>query len=116
MAKRIYVAGPMRGKPEFNFPAFREAAARLRNAGWDVITPVDLEELDPTVPPTANRAHALRDIAALATCHAIYLLRGWPNSTGAVAERACAVWMDLAIYQDYDFNIYTAPVPPADFK
>ncbi len=27
---RIYIAGPMRGVPKFNFPAFDLAAARIR--------------------------------------------------------------------------------------
>lgn len=35
----LYVAGPMRGIPEFNFPAFFEAEDRPLKAGYDVINP-----------------------------------------------------------------------------
>ncbi|WP_457825134.1 DUF4406 domain-containing protein, partial [Staphylococcus aureus] len=34
---RIYVAGPMSGLPELNFPAFHAAAAELRAQGFDVV-------------------------------------------------------------------------------
>ena len=37
----IYVAGPMRGYPEFNFPSFHAAAAQLRAAGHTVFNPAE---------------------------------------------------------------------------
>lgn len=36
---RLYLSGGMTGYPDFNFPAFREAAAALRRAGYSVIDP-----------------------------------------------------------------------------
>ena len=39
--KRIYIAGPMTGHAEHNFPAFHAAAKRLHEAGWEVVNPAD---------------------------------------------------------------------------
>jgi hypothetical protein len=39
---RVYIAGPMRGIPEFNFPAF-DAAARGRAMGLEIISPAELD-------------------------------------------------------------------------
>src|SRR4051812_6760126 len=38
---RVYVAGPMRGIPEFNFPAFNAAAVALRQIGCEVFNPAE---------------------------------------------------------------------------
>lgn len=40
---RIYIAGPMRGYPNFNFPAFDEAAARGRALGHEIISPAEID-------------------------------------------------------------------------
>lgn len=37
----LYLAGPMRGIPEFNFPAFMSAAADLRAQGHIVFNPAE---------------------------------------------------------------------------
>ena len=39
--QRIYLAGPMTGLPDHNFPAFRAAAEGLQQAGWEVVNPAD---------------------------------------------------------------------------
>ncbi len=47
----IYIAGPMSGYPQYNFPAFDEARDELRENGWQVVSPADMDRehgLDPT--------------------------------------------------------------------
>jgi len=41
---KLYLAGPMRGYPEFNHPAFHAAAAELRASGHAVFNPAEHAE------------------------------------------------------------------------
>lgn len=83
---RIYIAGPMSGIPEHNFPAFNAAAESLRAAGWHVENPADHGAIE-----GAEWSDYLRyDIACLATCEAIALLPGWHKSKGACLEFSLA--------------------------
>lgn len=45
MTQRIYLAGPMTGLPEHNFPAFHAEAARLRGLGYQVENPAEHGEI-----------------------------------------------------------------------
>ena len=80
--KRIYIAGPMTGLPDLNFPAFNRAAAILRAAGYEAINPA---EINPD--PTAGWEACMRaDIAELVKCDGVALLPGWERSRGASLE------------------------------
>jgi len=114
----VYVAGPMRGRKYFNFPAFDAAKVNLERRGFIVISPADLDRTEGFDPETLGSdydwmdleacdfsiLHAIdRDIAALKKCDAIYLLRGWEASTGAKAEKALAEWLRLSVlYEEED--------------
>jgi hypothetical protein len=92
MAK-IYVGGPMRGYKDLNFPAFNKAAQDLTDQMWEVINPVDLNP-----DPNADYIECMRkDIAALTTCQAIYLLKGWEKSKGATFEFMVARTLELQV-------------------
>ena len=112
---KIYVAGPMRGIPEFNFPAFYAAAAKLEAEGHEVFNPAarDNEKHGTDISvgnatgdeslATAQHGFNLRealgaDLAWIcAEADAIGLLPGWENSKGATAERATAVALGLQV-------------------
>ena len=119
MRARCYIAGPMRARPQFNFPAFMDAATRLRAAGWTVFNPAEMDKLDEASDPVPldltleqqatwtnavrQRRYAARDMEVIIgrlrgeDGDAIVLLDGWWESTGAFAERAVAKWVGLRI-------------------
>lgn len=45
MTKRLYIAGPMTGLPEFNYPAFMEAEKRLNDMGYKVENPARIDDM-----------------------------------------------------------------------
>lgn len=90
---RIYVAGPMTGLPDFNYPAFNVAALELRTQGWHVENPADHGVIE-----GAEWADYLAyDLTRLGTCSAIYLLPGWELSKGAVLEHHIAQVLGLEV-------------------
>lgn len=81
-ANRVYIAGPMTGLPEFNFPAFHAMAATMRAEGWHVENPAEHGHVE-----GAEWSDYLRfDIGRLSTCEAMMLLPGWSRSRGARLE------------------------------
>lgn len=111
---RIYLAGPMRGIPEFNFPAFYAAAAKLRDAGHEVFNPAerdnehhgtDISKGNATGDEhqaAAQHGFSLRDalcadlVYICQTAEAIALLPGWERSKGVAAELATARALGLS--------------------
>lgn len=93
---KLYIAGPMRGYPEFNFPAFDEAERRLKLAGFSVVSPASMDRefgFDPAVDGLKEfeslgglEAALYRDFGAILECDGLALLRGWEKSEGARAE------------------------------
>jgi nucleoside 2-deoxyribosyltransferase len=85
---KLYLAGPMTGYPDHNFPAFRAAAGALREAGHDVVNPAELDAEVGTDHPWEY--YMRRDIALLVECEGIALLPGWSGSRGARLEYGIA--------------------------
>jgi hypothetical protein len=111
---KIYLAGPMRGHPNFNFPAFDMAAVRLRAQGHEVFSPADHDRKNVPAAALMNETgdedqlareshYTINDALAADTAwicrhaQAVALLPGWEKSTGAQAERALGVALGLTI-------------------
>lgn len=78
----VYIAGPMTGLPEFNYPAFVKAEHGLADAGYDVENPAN--NLAPENPTWANYMRVT--IPQMLKCRGIALLPGWEESRGAKLE------------------------------
>lgn len=101
--KNIYIAGPMSGYPQFNYPAFFEAASEWRRRGWEVFNPAihqpDAEIID-RLTPDEIRAYFMRlDIPWVMQADAIAMLPGWKDSPGAMVEYSIA---DILLLPAYD--------------
>lgn len=91
---KVYLAGPMSGYPEHNFPAFHSAAADLRSRGIDVVSPAECEG------EQESKSWAdwmRRDLQLISEVDAIACLPGWEKSKGARLEThiACELGMPL---------------------
>lgn len=93
--KRIYIAGPMTGHPELNFPAFHAEATRLRGLGFQVVNPAEINN-----DPTAKWTDCMRaDIAQLVTCDGVATLPGWQRSRGASIEVGLAQGLEMTVVE-----------------
>jgi hypothetical protein len=99
--RSAYLAGPMRGIEEYNFPAFRSATAWLRQLGWVVFSPAERDENDPEIDHTEDVAgwngsrgldyFMAHDLKAVCQTDCVICLPGWEESQGARLETVTAV-------------------------
>ncbi|NPT38564.1 DUF4406 domain-containing protein [Paraburkholderia xenovorans] len=93
---KLYLAGPMTGYPELNFPLFHAETARLRALGFQIVNPAELNEGNDGDWLACMRV----DIAAIMTekCEGIALLPGWENSRGAPIEHRLIRDLGLRVF------------------
>lgn len=91
--KRIYIAGPMTGYENFNRESFFANANFIEKCG-DIA-------LNPAILPDGLTQAQYMDIcfAMIRAADAIYLLKGYEESKGAMAELAYAEKLELEIIE-----------------
>jgi hypothetical protein len=102
---KVYIAGPMSGYPDMNFPAFDKKAEELRAQGYEVVNPAEKDRANGYIPQPEGfcteaqyKEFLMQDLPLVASCDAIYLLRGWARSRGARLERHLAKVLGLTIW------------------
>ena len=105
MKNRVYIAGPMRGYKDYNFPAFYKAEEALYHMGAEPINPARLDEnsgFDPTkdkVTRKMKEQFIRRDVEAVMACDSLVALKGWRKSQGATVEVQLAQWRGIPCYE-----------------
>ena len=110
---KVYVAGPMRGRVNFNFPLFNAVTKQLREQGHEVFNPAerDIEKYGECLVNKAGSIEQAADehgfslnealeadmIWICRNAEVVALLPGWRNSKGAKAEKALAEALGLEI-------------------
>lgn len=98
---RVYVAGPMTGLPEFNYPAFFRAAYALRARGFEPINPARAEGREDCRTWLDFMRASLRD---LANSDGVATLPGWGDSPGARLEVYIAQTLGLPVRDVIDWR------------
>lgn len=116
---RVYIAGPMRGKHNWNREAFEQACAVWESKGHRPISPWNVaRELGYFSHEDVGRRHLEHvmfvDLANLASCDAVAVLPGWERSIGSTMEVAAAQFLQLPIYnamtmEDITTNLDNCP-------
>ena len=91
--KRIYIAGPMSGLPDFNYPAFHAAAAVLRAQGHHVENPAE----NPAPTCGTWQGYMRMSLRQIAACDCLCMLPGWRASCGARIEHGLALDLNLEV-------------------
>ena len=117
---RIYLAGPMRGRKEFNFPAFKRAANELRSVGYNVLCPAEVDERAGFNPQGMDGTDAELvdvgfDLGAALAADLVYIcncadavalledLNGSFESRGTTAEIAVAIALGIPVKHYKEF-------------
>ena len=105
----IFISGPMTGFENYNFGKFNKVAARLIQAGYNVINPVNIckkfkqEEVIKSK-EAFDAMVAEQQVAEREQCDAILLLDGWELSLGVRLELQTAIELKFQIFLEKDLS------------
>lgn len=105
----IYLAGPMTGYPEYNWPQFKAVAKYFRDSGHKVICPTECGN----VPDVTNYQDCIKNsLRVMLDANTIALLPGWLGSKGAMMEARLAVMMGYNTYlvTEHSEKLFLSPV------
>jgi hypothetical protein len=109
---KVYIAGPMSGYKDWNFPAFFEAERQLEALGYEVTNPAHndgatvqdaLQSAGPVdAPNNLWSDYMKRDLPHVMNVDMVCLLPGWQDSKGASLEVhvARAIGLPLMVLKD----------------
>ena len=103
---KIYVAGPMRNYPHFNYEQFNQVTMFLRNLGYIVFSPaeydvnyrgLDLMTMNDQSPVPTLASCMVVDLAEVCSSDIVATLDGWERSQGAKLEVLVAQYLKIPV-------------------
>jgi hypothetical protein len=101
---KVYIAGPMTGYDEFNFPQFFQAERELKDLGHEPLNPawnngLSLEEAveNANYDGRSWQDYMRKDLLFLSQADVVCVLEGWKKSKGAQLEVQIAKALDIPI-------------------
>lgn len=92
---KIYISGKITGIDNYA-ELFENAENLLKSKGFEVINPVKLNHLH----DKTWQSYMKEDIKALMDCDAIYMLKNWHQSKGAIIEKKLASEVGIQIINE----------------
>ena len=94
---KVYIAGPMSGLPEYNYPAFY--------AGEELLCKQGLNPQNPARNPEQEnwQGYMKQAIAMMLQCEAVYFLPGWGRSPGALIEFGLAKNIGMTVFFPHEW-------------
>lgn len=99
----IYIAGPMSGIENFNYPAFHAAQRALDDRGILTLNPANTEADNTSGSPMPWEWYMRRALRMVCESEGVCLLPGWEASKGAQLEVtvAEALGLDIRPYDEW---------------
>lgn len=107
---RVFISGPISGKPDFNKKAFNDAEQQLSDLGLSVWNPVRLHPAEPD--RFSHDDYLWVCFSMIERSDVVVLLPGWADSKGARAEKSFAQQKRLQVY-DLDMLVDIAKATQA---
>lgn len=104
--KKVYIAGPMSGVPNYNRENFCAVEKAMELLGHEPFNPIHHEGSKRAQAGTTSGTEAYRECLGIdldwicKNADAIYMMRGWEKSYGCKAEHATAVALGLEIWYE----------------
>ena len=92
---KLYLAGPMSGLPDFNYPTFDRYAKLLREKEFEVFNPAEAHNGETGLPLSK---YFETDLPEVCRADAVAVLPGWRDSKGASIEVDLARHLGKTIY------------------
>ena len=104
MTKKVYISGPMTGRPDKNIDEFNKAEDLLLKAGYEVLNPTSNGLADTAL----YEDHMRADLRMLTMADALAFLPDWEKSRGARLEIEIAHLLNIPVRPVSDYAMGTS--------